>query len=139
MSDDLSPPDEPAPLEGTTILVTDDDLGVRMVIGLLLEQAGSTVVEAGDGQEAVGIVQRRCRDIDAVLLDVMMPRLNGPEALPGLRAACPGLPVVFFSGFDRNAVADQLVDPTGYTSFLPKPCDRDTLVAELRRAADRRR
>jgi CheY-like chemotaxis protein len=138
MPDVLRPPAGTAPLEGITILVTDDDHGVRTVISLVLEQAGSTVVQAADGHEAVAIVRRRCEDIDAVLLDVMMPQLNGPEALPELRETCPGLPVVFFSGFDRNEVADHLVDPTGYTSFLPKPCDHEMLVAELRRAADRR-
>jgi two-component system, cell cycle sensor histidine kinase and response regulator CckA len=132
-------PDRSAPLAGTTVLVTDDDVGVRTLISFVLERAGSTVVQAGTGREAVDVVRDRCEDIDAVLLDVMMPEMNGPEALPEMRGECPGLPVVFFSGFDRNEVADHLVDPPAYTSFVPKPCENDALIAEMQRAIRSRR
>jgi two-component system, cell cycle sensor histidine kinase and response regulator CckA len=128
MSNGASPP------SGSTVLVTDDDLGVRTLISFVLERAGFRVLQAGNGREAVDVVRARGAEVDAVLLDVMMPEMNGPEALPHLRDAHPDLPVVFFSGFDRNEVADQLVAPSAYTSFVPKPCDNDELVAELRRA-----
>jgi two-component system, cell cycle sensor histidine kinase and response regulator CckA len=127
-----------APLAESTVLVTDDDRGVRDLISFVLERAGSTVLQAADGRQALAIVEERCPDIDAVLLDVMMPVMSGPEAFPVMREACPGLPVVFFSGFDRNEVADELADPSGYTAFMPKPCDNDELVAELQRAISNR-
>jgi two-component system, cell cycle sensor histidine kinase and response regulator CckA len=130
--------DRSAPLAGTMLLVTDDDIGVRSLISFVLERAGSTVVQAGTGREAVAVVRERCADIDAVLLDVMMPEMNGPEALPVIRGECPGLPVVFFSGFDRNEVADHLVDPPAYTSFVPKPCEHAELIAEMQRAVGSR-
>jgi CheY-like chemotaxis protein len=126
------------PLAESTVLVTDDDRGVRTLISFVLEQAGSTVLQAADGREALAIVEERCSDIDAVLLDVMMPVMSGPEAFPEMREVCPGIPVVFFSGFDRNEVAEQLGDPSGYTAFMPKPCDNDDLVAELGRAISSR-
>jgi two-component system, cell cycle sensor histidine kinase and response regulator CckA len=127
-----------APLAESTVLVTDDDHGVRALISFVLERAGSTVLQAADGREALAIVEERCPDIDAVLLDVMMPRMSGPEAFPEMREACPGIPVVFFSGFDPNEVADELGDPSGYTAFMPKPCDNAELVAELQRAISNR-
>jgi two-component system, cell cycle sensor histidine kinase and response regulator CckA len=128
MSDGTAPPCS------STVLVTDDDLGVRTLISFVLERAGFRVLQAGNGREAIDVVRARGAEVDAVLLDVMMPEMNGPEALPHLRDAHPDLPVVFFSGFDRNEVADQLVSPSAYTAFVPKPCDNDELVAELRRA-----
>jgi two-component system, cell cycle sensor histidine kinase and response regulator CckA len=130
MIDGTSPP------SGSTVLLTDDDLGVRTLIGFVLERAGFRVLQAGTGREALDVVRQRGQEVDAVLLDVMMPEMNGPEALPHLRNERPDLPVVFFSGFDRNQVADHLLAPSAYTSFVPKPCDNDELVAELRRAID---
>jgi CheY-like chemotaxis protein len=128
MSDATSPP------RGSTVLITDDDLGVRTLISFVLERAGFRVLQAANGREALEVVRDRGAEVDAVLLDVRMPVMNGPEALPRLRDAHPDLPVVFFSGFDRNEVADHLVAPSAYTSFVPKPCDNDELVAELQRA-----
>jgi two-component system, cell cycle sensor histidine kinase and response regulator CckA len=127
-----------SPLSESTVLVTDDDRGVRTLISFVLERAGSTVLQAADGREALAIVESRCQDIDAVLLDVMMPVMSGPEAFPGMREVCPGIPVVFFSGFDRNEVAEELGDPSGYTTFMPKPCDNAELIAELGRAINSR-
>jgi two-component system, cell cycle sensor histidine kinase and response regulator CckA len=117
-----------------TVLFTDDDLGVRTVLTFVLERAGFQVVHAGDGEEAVARVREHGDAIDVVLLDVMMPVMDGREALPLLRAEQPDLPVVFFSGFDRNEVAEQLASSSAYTSFLPKPTDHGELVAELHRA-----
>jgi two-component system, cell cycle sensor histidine kinase and response regulator CckA len=129
MSDAIAPPST------STVLVTDDDLGVRTLVSFVLERAGFRVLQASSGREAVDVVRERGGEVDAVLLDVMMPEMNGPEALPHLRDAHPDLPVVFYSGFDRNEVADHLVAPSAYTSFVPKPCDNAELVSELRRAA----
>ena len=123
---------------GPTILVVDDDEGVRTLVTFLLRRAGHVVVAATNGREAVDVVRERGHDIDAVLLDVMMPEMDGHEALPAIRDHQPDMPVVFFSGFDRNEVADHLVAPAAYTSFVPKPFDSDGLVEELRRAVDSR-
>jgi two-component system, cell cycle sensor histidine kinase and response regulator CckA len=131
--------DATAPTTTSTVLVTDDDLGVRTLVSFVLERAGFRVLQAGNGREAIDVVRARGDEVDAVLLDVMMPEMNGPEALPRLRDVHPDLPVVFYSGFDRNEVADHLVAPSAYTSFVPKPCDNAELVAELRRAVETRR
>lgn len=122
-----------------TVLLTDDDRGVRTVFTYVLEAAGFRVFQAANGQEAIDVVREHGPAIDVVLLDVMMPVMDGPEALPALRSAEPDLPVVFFSGFDRNAVADHLASATAHTSFVRKPCGKEELVAELHRAVASRR
>jgi CheY-like chemotaxis protein len=128
----------PAPTPAATILVVDDDPGVRTVVSFVLEREGYGVLACANGREAVDAVAEHGHRIDAVLLDVMMPVMDGHEALPAMRHLRPDLPVVLFSGFDRNEVADHLRDPQAYTSFVPKPFRNDELVAELRRAIDRR-
>lgn len=116
------------------ILVADDDAGVRMVVTIMLQRAGFTVVHASTGREAVDRVRERGGRVDAVLLDVMMPEMNGHEALPAMRELRPDLPVVFFGGFDRSEVVDHLVAPSAYTSFLPKPFETAELVEAVGRA-----
>jgi CheY-like chemotaxis protein len=118
----------------STILVADDDAGVRMVVTIMLQRAGFTVVQATNGREAVDRIRDHGAQLDAVLLDVMMPEMNGHEALPAMRELRPDLPVVFFSGFDRSEVADHLVAPSAYTAFLPKPFETSELVDALERA-----
>lgn len=116
-----------------TVLLVDDEPDVRLVTGLLLRRAGYTVVEADTGRAALDVI-REGAVVDVVLLDVMMPEMTGPEALPELRQLDPTLPVVFYSGFDPGEVADELGDASAYTSFLPKPSENPVLVAELDRA-----
>ncbi len=111
------------------VLVVDDDVNVRRVMTLMLQKSGYRTVEASTGREAVDVVAER-QDVAAVLLDVMMPVMSGPEALPVMRALVPGLPVVFCSGFDSTAVGEHL--GTGvHTTFLAKPFSREELLAAV--------
>lgn len=124
--------------EALTVLLVEDEPDVRFVLGLLLRRAGFRTAEAGHGREAVEVLRSAVGDIDVALIDVMMPVMTGPEALPMLRELDPNLPVVFHSGYDRGEVAQHLSEAVPFTSFLPKPAERDTLVGELRRAARHR-
>ncbi|MEX1178764.1 MAG: response regulator [Nitriliruptor sp.] len=127
----------PAPVD-TTILVVDDDSGVRQLVTFLLQRSGYAVVEAVNGREAVDRVRERGGDIGAVLLDVMMPEMTGHEALPAMRQLRPDLPVIFFSGFDQNEVAEHLTGSSAYTSFVPKPFENRELIEEIQRAVENR-
>ena len=122
-----------------TILVVDDDVGVRTLVTVLLRRSGYTIVQAVNGQEAVDTVRERGSELGAVLLDVMMPVMNGHEALPAMRELHPHLPVVFFSGCDQNEVAEHLTGSSAYTSFVPKPFENRDLVEEIQRAVESRR
>jgi CheY-like chemotaxis protein len=121
-----------------TVLVVEDEPDVRTVLRILLGRAGFEVLEARDGRHATEVLAEHVDAVDVVLLDVMMPEMTGPEALPLLRQLVPDLPVVFYSGYDQGEVAAHLSSGPPYTSFLPKPSDRPVLVEELRRAAGRR-
>ncbi|MBW3658397.1 MAG: response regulator [Actinobacteria bacterium] len=124
---------------GMTVLLVEDEPDVRLVVAMLLRRAGLTVLQAGDGREAIEVLEAERDAVDVVLLDVLMPVMTGPEALPVLRELVPDLPVVFYSGYDRGEVAPLLSEDPPYTSFLSKPADQDTLLAELDRAHAGRR
>lgn len=125
-------------LDGLTVLLVEDEPDVRLVLSLLLRRAGFEVLQAPDGAEAIDVLAADPGAVDVVLMDVMMPVLTGPEALPRLRELVPDLPVVFHSGYDRGEVAAHLSDGVPYTSFVPKPAEKQVLVDELREGAARR-
>lgn len=125
------------PSRDITVLIVDDDDGVRLVTRLLLERAGYAVLATENGREALTILQSHEDEIDVVLLDVMMPVMTGHETLPELRELRPDLPIIFFSGYGESEVAEYLHGPTAYTSFLPKPTDIDVLTGEIERALTR--
>lgn len=122
-----------------TVLVVDDEPDVRLVLSLLLRRSGFDVLQAVDGREAGEVLAEHRDDVDVVLMDVMMPVMTGPEALPQLRELVPDLPIVFHSGYDRGEVAAHLSQEPPYTSFVPKPAERAVLVGELTRARKSRR
>ncbi len=129
----------PAPLlqaSACTILVVDDETMVRAVAKRVLEQADHRVLVAADGVEALELFDEDPSAIDAVLLDLSMPGMDGRQTLAELRARDPRLPVVLASGFsaaaDERAWAD---DPA--THFIGKPYNIDALLTALHRALAR--
>jgi len=115
-----------------TLLLIDDDDDIREVAQLSLELgAGWTVLAASSGAE--GIETAKANQPDAILLDVMMPNLDGPATLERLRAddATRAIPVVFLTAKARPAERDRLagLDVSG---VLAKPFDPMTLADQLR-------
>jgi CheY-like chemotaxis protein len=93
---------------------------VREMTTHVLEGLGYEVFAARDGVEAVEIFQREHSKIDLVVLDVMMPRLDGVGTLRALRAIEPSLPALVVSGFgNERARAD--IEALGVGGFLQKP------------------
>lgn len=90
-----------------TILVVDDEAPVRSIAVNMLNFLGYRVLEAGDGQQALDIIMRSGEKIDAMLLDIYMPKLSGRDTFKQLRAAGNDLPVVVCSGF--------VIDPDEFT------------------------
>ena len=81
--------------ETIRILVVDDEPDIRRICRILLENSGYTVLEAATGLEAVETI-RRCPEIDLILMDIMMPDLDGYDACSRLRA-CSTAPVLFLT------------------------------------------
>ena len=131
--------------DGVRILVVDDTMEVRMLVGLLLQEEPTwTVVgEAGNGAEAI----KRATETqpDLVLLDISMPVMDGLEALPGLRQALPDGLLVLLTAFPVSDVndlavaagADACLDKVNMASSLV-PALQDLLVVKRAQLAARR-
>lgn len=111
--------------QGETILVVDDEPGVRAVTAGFLRRAGYDVLESASGAEALGVIAEK-PDIALVVMDVMMPGMNGDEVARRLHTVRPELPVLFVTGY-----ADFAMLPEGVT-VLHKPYTRDALLGDVR-------
>ncbi len=116
--------------ERPTILVVDDDPSIRALISLILQAHGYTSIEARDGEQALELLDRT-PDVNLMLLDLRMPRMNGLELLAELRARAKldSLPVVAFSG-DGNAAREAI--EAGARAVLIKPIEASRLLDAVR-------
>lgn len=111
------------------ILVVDDDRAVRDSLRRSLEFNGYTVELASDGAEALAVVPRS--DPDIIVMDVMMPRLDGLEATRALRSAGNDVPILVLTA--RDAVSDRVDGlDAGADDYLTKPFALDELLARVR-------
>ena len=114
-----------------SVLVVDDEPTVRRFACRVLREAGYGVREAADGLDALSLVRSGVVDLDAVVSDIVMPRMNGVELLQSLSLERPRLPVILMSGYDMNQLTRLgIVGPCG---VLSKPFPPDLLLAEVRR------
>jgi len=115
---------EPAPRDGGTVLVVDDDDDVRRMVERALRRASYTVMTATSGADALARARAYPGAIDLLLTDVAMPGMTGQELIRELSAERPGLQVVFMSGYHQGAP----IDPR---RFVAKPFDRATLLSTV--------
>jgi len=116
--------------EGVTILVVDDEESVRAVSKLLLEKAGANVITANDGHDGVEILRGNPDGIDAVLLDMTMPRMDGQEAFAEMRKIKPDIRIVLTSGYTEQDVTDKF-EGKGLAGFIQKPYHPGELVKKM--------
>jgi DNA-binding NtrC family response regulator len=121
-----------------TILLVEDEPGVRAFARRALERAGYAVLEAENGAEALAIVEGHRGEIDLLLTDVVMPRMSGKVLAQRLLARRPGLRVVYMSGHTEDAIVDHGVMDGG-TDFIAKPIALETLLARVRAVLDQGR
>jgi hypothetical protein len=136
-SKDMEPrePTRPPGPRGTeTILVADDDDGVRRLVHAVLATSGYTVIEATDGREALGIYQTEPERFDMVLTDVVMPHMNGYELGDRIGAVTPERRILYMSGFRDTPLASETQERT--RAFLHKPFTPDVLLARVREILD---
>jgi CheY-like chemotaxis protein len=120
-----------------TILVVEDEEGVREVAERILQDIGFQTIGAEDGRRALEIMEEVGDSVTAVLLDLSMPRMGGAETFRRLRALRPGLPILMMSGYTEQVVAPQFSGSgPGITGFLQKPFLAEDLIAVLRRFAE---
>jgi PAS domain S-box-containing protein len=129
---------QPVPDSGQfqgSILLVDDEPEVREATSGMLEALGLRVVTAVDGQDALLRFQAEQGTIDAVLLDLTMPRMDGRETFQELRRLQANLPVILYSGYSEQESMPPL--DQGFAGFLQKPFQLEALKAALRRVLPR--
>lgn len=121
-----------------TILVADDDEDVRNVAVKTLQGAGYNVLVAWDGDEAMRVLQERGKDIDLVILDVVMPGHTGRSVYDQLRELHPDLPALFSSGCSYEQLLENYDLDILREATVQKPYRADELLREVRENLDAR-
>jgi DNA-binding NtrC family response regulator len=128
MSDSGSLSDPLLLLTGASLLLVEDDPGVRRAIGRVLELEGALLAQAGNGEQAILILERDVEHLlDAVVTDLEMPVVSGHELIAVLEECRPDLPVVAMTGYTL---------PANFRATVPlflKPFSPEALVRELHR------
>ncbi len=130
-----TPPPATPPRGSETILVVEDEEGIRTVMRRLLSQAGYTVVEASSANEALERIATHRGPLDLVITDIVMPGISGIEMARMLRAERPGLRIILSSGYAAEAIDAHLDKEPGW-SLISKPYMGQTLLREVRRVLD---
>jgi PAS domain S-box-containing protein len=133
-ADDAGTP-RPAAGQETILLVEDED-DVRALAREVLERQGYTVLEAGDGAQALQIHEKEGDRIDLILTDVVMPRMSGREMVDRVRATRPGMRVLYMSGYTGDAIVRHGVLDASML-LLGKPFTPAALIAKIREVLDR--
>ncbi len=121
-----------------TILLAEDEELVRALALRVLEQGGYRVLVARDGAEAIALVESRGAEIDLALLDVVMPKANGPQVRARIRDIQPGMAVLFCSGYSRQVLPENVVPEDESIELLVKPYAPRVLLDRVRAALARR-
>jgi two-component system cell cycle sensor histidine kinase/response regulator CckA len=114
-----------------TILLVEDEEGLRGLNARGLRSRGYGVLEAGNGVEAIELIDSHDGTIDLVVSDVVMPEMDGPALLKELRKRSPNLKIIFVSGYAEEAFAKSLPEG-GQFEFLAKPFTLKQLIAKVK-------
>jgi PAS domain S-box-containing protein len=115
-----------------TLLFVDDDQFLRDLVCEVLGKAGYTVLTAGDGIEALNMIQAKSRQIDAVILDLMMPNMGGKQCLQEMKKLRPSLKIIVASGYVSDEIKEEVL-ALGAEEFVPKPYDFHRLCVVINR------
>jgi two-component system cell cycle sensor histidine kinase/response regulator CckA len=119
------------PATGETVLVVEDETVMRSLARRVLEGQGYCVLQAPNGAAAVDFVTEHPGEVDLLLTDLVMSRMNGDELAERIAKCAPELPVLFMSGFgEEDMVRGEASLP--HAAFIPKPITSDSLAAAVR-------
>jgi two-component system cell cycle sensor histidine kinase/response regulator CckA len=116
--------------QGTILLVEDED-GLRSLNARGLRTRGYSVIEAANGVEAMEVMEGNNGEVDLVVSDVVMPEMDGPTLLKAMRERNPGVKIIFVSGYAEDAFEKSLPENQQF-AFLPKPFTLSQLVAAVK-------
>ncbi len=119
-----------------TILLVDDELLVTNVGKAMLERLGYTVYVANSGTEATEILDNQNKKVDLVVLDLIMPEMDGKQTFSTIRKLQPQLPVLLSSGYSINGKVQEILN-NGCDGFIQKPFNLSDLSRKLRAILDK--
>jgi two-component system, cell cycle sensor histidine kinase and response regulator CckA len=124
------------PLQGLTLLVSDDEMRLRQIIVLMAEELGATVIDVETSEKAIAVYARKQQEIDLVMLDLRMAGMSGESAYRKIKEMNPGAKVVLSSGIrpEEDFVIELESDGS---AFIEKPFDMDGLAKILCKLAER--
>src|ERR1700733_9825224 len=114
-----------------TILLVEDEEGLRSLNARGLRSRGYSVIEASNGVEALEALEEKEGAVDLVVSDVVMPEMDGPTLLKTMRGKNPDLKIIFVSGYAEDAFEKSLPENQQF-AFLPKPFTLSQLVAAVK-------
>jgi len=118
-----------------TILLVEDDPQLRQLSTSVLSHCGYHVLVAASPEEGLAVCKANQREIQLLVTDVVMPRMNGRQLAEQILQVCPKLRVLYISGYTNNAIVHYgVLDPGLW--FLPKPFTLSALVAKVREVLD---
>lgn len=121
---------QPQPMN---IFIVDDEEPMRFILSEVLTDQGYSAYTFCNGREVVDFLATGEVSADLVLLDIVMPEMNGPDTMKVLRKTKPDLPIIFVSGFAHDDVIAQLTaEPK--VAFIPKPIDTELLLKAIRQS-----
>ncbi len=124
-------PRDDRPASGT-VLVVEDEAGVRQALHRILVAEGYTVVTAANGDEALELFAARRHDIDLLITDMVMPCMGGRDLARQCRVMRDTLRVIYLSGYTRDSLLSQQTFEEG-TEFIQKPFTRDAILEHIGR------
>ncbi len=116
------------------VLIAEDNREVRILIRNVLSEFGYTIIEAGNGEEAIRKF-REHDDIDLLILDSVMPKMNGREVFDSIRTDNQTVRVLFISGYTRDVVLDKGIEDKEF-AFIAKPLSPTDLLRKVREVLD---
>jgi two-component system chemotaxis response regulator CheY len=121
------------------VLVVDDEPDIRKAVRLAITKSGYEVIEAEDGERAIEILNSDDNplEVDVIICDIRMPKINGVEAIKYFRDQYPSRPVIVLTGFPDVQLATSLLKQ-GVVDYLVKPIERDKLTAAVSSAIKQR-
>jgi two-component system sensor histidine kinase EvgS len=123
---------------GETVLVVEDEPAILTMCKIMLEDLGYRVMAAGTPDEALEITREHLGELELLITDVIMPGMNGRDLAELVQSHCPGIKILFMSGFTSNVLAHRGVLDHG-TNFIQKPFSMKSLANKVKDTFEARR
>ncbi|HOO99325.1 MAG TPA: response regulator [Bacteroidales bacterium] len=116
-------------LNGKKILIVEDDLSSRLYLNKILEKTGATLLNAGDGSEAVDIIASGT-GIDLILMDIQLPVMDGYTAAARIREIKPGIKIIAQTAYSLSGDMEALI-ASGFDDYIIKPIFSGQLIEKI--------